>query len=60
MDSGGPPGFQKIQPPGRSRAFYVHKATMKRLYKKTEVAELLRVNNITGVDIEVSIPTFYS
>ena len=31
---------------------------MKRLYKKTEVAELLRVNNITGVDIEVSIPTF--
>ena len=58
MDSGGPPGFQKIQPPGKSKAFYVHNATMKRLYKKTEVSELLRVYNITGVDIEVSIATF--
>ena len=31
---------------------------MKMLYKKTEVSELLRVYNITGVDIEVSIATF--
>ena len=54
MDSSDPPGFQRVQPPGKSHIFYVYKPTMRRLFNRPEVSEYLSENNISGVDVEVS------
>ena len=54
MNSSDPPGFQRVQPAGKGDIFYVYKPTLRRLFKRSEVADFLSKNNITGVDVEVS------
>ena len=54
MNSSDPPGFQRVQQAGKGDIFYVYKPTLRRLFKRSEVADFLSKNNITGVDVEVS------
>ena len=54
MNASDPPGFHRVQPPGKGSIFYVYKPTMRRLFNRPQVSEYLSENNISGVDVEVS------